>query len=269
MSSSVHARASSGSQPGSVLFAENKLTTAASTKTTTPPTPPLPSQPRCLSYGARRRGPESPSSFVFFEKVAAARVKKRARIEDEEDFADSCDKASASHENKDDGGRDSCPRAPPSKKKRAALSAAVSATAFAKKRAGIADDYDDDRVADPGDNDDSDDDCCACPRQEKRAPLAVGFPVKETEKKTAKQTGARGPLFARWAEAVRRDKFSCRRSECGAGASLLSPVAVCLEEPDVSDLRSSLEASQISKAEVASSAAVASAAETKAAASNE
>ena len=247
MSSSVFARASS--PPGSVLFAENKLTTAASTKTTTLPTTPSPSQPRCHPFGVR-------SSLVFLEEVLAALVKKRARDEDEEDYAYSCDKASASQENKDDGGRDSS--GPPSKKKRAI--SADSATAFAKKRAGI---EDDDRVTYPGDNDNSDDDCW--PRQKKRAPLAVGFPVEETEKK--KQTGARGPLFARWGEAVRRDKFTCRRSECGAGASLLSPVAVCFEEPDVSAL---LEASQISEADVASSAAVASAAaETKAAASNE
>jgi hypothetical protein len=81
--------------------------------------------------------------------------------------------------------------------------------------------------------------------------LAVGgcVSVEMTKKKTAKQTGARGPLFAR-AEAVRRDKFSCRRSECGAGASLLSsqrPAAVCLEEADVCDRRSPFEASQISE----------------------
>jgi hypothetical protein len=153
MSSSVFARVSSGLPPGSVLFAENKLTTAASTKTAPPPTTPSPSQPRRLSFGARRqrRGPESPSSFVFFEEAAAARVKKRARLEDEEDCADGSDKDSASHENEDehDGGRDSCPRAPPSKKKRAAPAAAVPGTAFAKKRARIEDDDDDDRVADP------------------------------------------------------------------------------------------------------------------------
>ncbi len=222
-------------------------------------------------------------AFVFFEEAAAARIKKRARIEDNEDDADSCDKASASHENKDkhdDEDHDSCPRATPSKKKRAAPAAAVSA--FTKKRAGIEDDDDDDdHGADPGDNDN---DYClgASPRQKKRAPLAVGgdgcVSVEKTRKKTAKQTGARGPLFARGAEAARRDKFSCRHSECRAGASLLSlgrrrPAAVCLEEPDVCDLRSSpsqrsVETSQISEADVASSAAVSSAAKKKAAASN-